>query len=293
MYRDTYRLLEKLAISNEELKHLAHLTKQKYRVPKSLSTQTFGPTAGGFPQRVKEPRLRFGRDMGIATSGMSLKEYEKLLVRNVPTVPAKKALLGDKRVILAGPRGGTTNSYLAALQRQAGLPVKKLPGSEKALLSRLFWAHEGMEQAAKKHVPGSIGHAAPEVLVKETNLLNTLSGVDPKAKKNVRSLLTASRANEPLTRISYTVGSTPFEWTYGQGARNLQTGSVLPRVSRHHRKAITRAVEGLARGAAKDSLFGMVDLRSKTTMSRTNPAPLRAVAKSLARAVGRKAVLKA
>lgn len=298
MYLDTYWMLEKLAISEEGLTRLARLEKQRYGVPKSLSRQATGPQAGGFPWRVKEPRLRFGRDTSLA--GGSLGEYEKLLTRHVPTKAARKALLGDRRVILMGPRGGTGNTYLASMQRLAEQPVRKLSGAEKALFSRLFWAHEGMEQAVKKHIPGLPGHAAPEVLVKETNLLNTLTGVNPTAKRTAQTLLGRLRKEEPMTRLQYSVAGSPFEWTYGQGARNLHTGAILPRVSRHHRKAINSAAEKLVGGLDKKSLFIRLNIKDLTAMTRTKPAPLLGAAQTVSdvvrKTVGpkvlRKAVLK-
>jgi len=254
MFFHTRDALEKIAISGEELAHVAHLTKQKYRVPKSLAVDTpIGPVMGGVPEKVRRPTLRFAQAVGIAKPGTTMRQLERAQYPQVGlSRDATAALTGKRRVILPGPRGAAGNKLISQLQEATGKKQRKFSGKEKALLSRLMWAHEGAEHAAKRHVPGLAGHANPGVLVKETNILNTLTGVDPKAKKTAREFLGTIRKGEPMTRVRYTVAGSPFEWTYGKGAKNLQTGEVLPRVSRHHRKAINRSAEKLMGGTIKD-----------------------------------------
>lgn len=231
---DNFRAcIEKLAISEEELSRVVRLTKQKYRVPKSFGADnTMGPLAG-VGQRVKGQQYKAMSSLGMTDPKMGRLANMRQAMSMLPVKKDTANLLaGSKRAIVPGRYGGISRELRGMVEAP-----RKYSGKQKEMLSKFMWAHEGAEQAAKRYVPGSTGHVNPGVLVKETNMLNTLKSA-PGVSDRIRSFLSPIREQETNTRIKYKVNGVPFEWRWGKGATNLETGQVLPRVSRHHRKAI-------------------------------------------------------
>jgi hypothetical protein len=275
--------LIKLAISEEDLTRIARQAKHKFHAPKSLSKKPSmalpGPLSGVGHKKARRMTKSFA-DFTGGDARFNPKDTAQALTTIGASPAAAETLAGKRKVIVPGYRAGTSKELLGQL-RTLGAPPK-MSGKGKELLSKVFWAHEGAEHAAKKYRVGTSGHMNPGVLVKETNILNTLKS-DPKAIKEVKGTLGAIRQHEPLTRVKYTVAGTPFEWTWGKGARNLTTGEALPRVSRHHRKAINNAAGGMATKAVASSRLpearaeAMGSSLRRTVSGATKPAKLKKV----------------